>query len=215
MKLNLNQWLDNFQSKVSPEYQFIADPTRKAPPEAVFYPNKKPLFSHMLVFTFAIGLSLVFVALLTVSTLISQLDYFDSVVNITGGSVGVYLVLLAITIALAVVARLRYRSKKKFLEEAARLQNRYRDGVYFLKEGLVFRNRERIDMFPYDQIERIRRVVQKHELGRDTYRFQVIYRNADGTSSTFYARENYFGLDHADVWNNLRHRGIEVDEVRD
>ena len=213
MKLNLNQWLDNFQAKVAPQYYFIADPTQKAPPEAVFYPNKKPLFSHSLVFMIAVGLSLVFIALLTVSTLISQLDYFDGVTNVVGGSIVVYVVLLAVTIGIAVVARLRYRSRKKFLEEAARLKNRYRDGVYFLREGLIFRSRERIDMFPYDRIERIRRTIRKNGFSGDLHRFQLVYRNDDGTTSQFFARESYFGLEHADIWDNLRHQGIEVEDI--
>ena len=217
MTLHLNETLAKFREQFS-AYDFVSDHTRALPDHVRFFPNKRPLVTPALTFTAAVGLSLVFVALIVLSLLLNHLDYFQGAdgTSVVGNS-GLIVsgALLVVTLTIAFVSRKRYHGQQQFLADAAALKTTYRDGLYVLDDGIIFRDRQRIDMFPFDRINRVRRTVLKRMLGNDVHHFHLLYGEEGSQTAPYFARDGYYGLEDSDLlWNKLAAHNVPVDSVQ-
>ncbi|MGB3618119.1 MAG: hypothetical protein WBA12_08370 [Catalinimonas sp.] len=212
MQLKTNELLDTFRQE-HPDYTYVTDTEQISPGGVHFFPNQKPLVTPLLTFTAAVGLGGVFVAMLVISAIIARSDYFDGNTNSVVGNSGLIVcgLLLVAMLVVAVISRTRLRGKRRFLEDSAALRTNYRDGLYIVDEGLIFRDQNRIDTFPFGSIEGIDQTIIKRLFSNDAYRFQLRYLNGSPEPKTFFAQDSYYGLEQSAVWKKLAGGNIKIE----
>ncbi len=220
MKLALNQSVEMFDQESAQAYRFVTHNNTTTQAPVVFFPDERLLYVPTLMTTFATGLAGVFVALLAITLVTRNHPYFQQPDTDSSGAdftlvpLLVFAALLVATVVVVVVARRNLARRRQYLQAATTLRNGYKEGLYFLEEGLILRTANRVDAIPYDRIRFVRRLTRKHLIGKNVYLPEVHFLDESGIERKLNITSMFYGTAEDNLWHRLEARGVEVRDAR-
>ncbi len=218
MKLVLNQSVEAFDQQSAHAYPFVTHNNTTTEEPVVFFPDERLLYVPTLMTAIATGLMGIFIALLTFTVVSHNNSYFRQPGGDETGFAYIPIIVFAglfvVTLILVVVARRNLARRRTYLQAATTLRNGYKEGLYFLEEGLILRTANRVDAIPYDHIRFVRRLTRKHVIGKNVHLPEVHYLDESGLARKLNITSMFYSKDEDNLWNRLQERDIEVRDER-
>lgn len=202
MKLQIEASIDTFLVLQNNDFHFIAN-AHKPNIEAIFYPSED-LFGGLLtrlILTSVIAAVLLFMAVAGIVVVNS-----GKIKNPTVIPIYVFSGLGVLLLVWAYQTYQKYEQTKDTIQKSQQFENDYREGIYFLKQGVVHHSKKKITCIPYKNIERIK--FSKRSAGRgfaiNQYTFEL------NTGGSFKIEQNFYNVSAVQLHKHFREHDVKI-----